>query len=271
MWILTLPFIFGLWATEQPVEKAQALALKKNRSEACALLRKSLEEIPAGGKGRGKIVESLHQISKMFFTDKGQKHFEAGQASMWENPDIALNQFRAALELEDQNIQVLGSLARVQLIKQDCDGAMQSLQGARKLNPLSAEPALLELRVYACKQNFEMMRGKAKDLPALDKWQEAYVQYLLALDSLQQRSWRKVFEAMAKVSEEQPQFPESYLLMAKAGIELNKDVEPAMQKYVSLCRALTVREKKRFSLEPRLCANLKEAEDELAQRKSQDI
>jgi predicted Zn-dependent protease len=270
MWLIFI-FSFKLWAADpaQPaIEKAQSLALKKNRVEACAVLRRALDELPAGAKSRAKIAEALGQISKMFFTDKGQKFFEAGQSSMWDTPDMALAQFKEALALENQNIQVLDNIARIQLFKQDCDGALQTLDQARKLNPASGESAVLELRALSCKQNFESLREKAKNLPALDKWEESYVQYLLAGDALQQKSYKKAFDALFKLTEENPQFPESYLLLARAAGEMNKDPEPFLEKYVSLCKAATAREKKKYSLEPRLCANLKEAEDELAKKKA---
>ena len=250
------------------IEKAQALVLKKNRVEACAVLRRAWGELPAYSKARIKISEALNQISKMFFTDKGQKIFEAGQASMWITPDMALAQFNEALALEDKNIQVLNNLARVQLIKQDCDGAIQSLLTARTLNPAAADSAVLELRAYQCKQNFELLREKAKSLPTLDKWEESYVQYLLAGDALQQKLFKKAYDSLSKISEENPQFPESYLLLAKAATELNRDSEPFLEKYVSLCKAAGPREKKKFALEPHLCSQLKEAEDELAQKKT---
>lgn len=259
------------WAIDpvvSAIDQAHSLVLKKNRVEACAILSRAWGELPTNSKSRPKIVEALNQVSKMFFTDKGQKIFEAGQASMWDTPDVALSQFKEALALEDQNILILNNVARIQLIKQDCDGAIQSLQTARKLNPVAAEAAVLELRALSCKQNFETLREKAKTLPALDKWEEAYVQFLLAGDSAQQRSFKKAFETAFKLTEEHPQFPESYLLLGRIAPEVSKDPEPYLQKYISLCKAATAREKKKFALEPRLCAALKETEDELAKKKT---
>lgn len=267
MWLLALSIIFQVQAAETqptPIQQAQALAIKKNRQEACAVLKGALEG--ASGKQRAKISEMLQQVSTMFFTDKGQKAFEAGQAAMWDTPEIALAHFREAQTLEDNNVQVLNNIARVHLMKQDCENATQAIQYSRKLNPVFGESALLELRALACQKKFEVLREKTKSLPALDKWEESYVQYLSSLDGIQQKAWKKSLDAMTKVSEEQPQFPESYYVLAKASQELGKDAEPWLQKYVSLCKVVTVRERKKFSLEPRLCANQKEAEDELAKK-----
>jgi hypothetical protein len=266
------PLILRLHAADSvtsAIEQAQALALKKNRQEACAVLQRALVNTPTALKSRAKLSESLTQIATVFFTDKGQKNFESGQAILWDNPDMALTQFRQALELEDNNILLLGGVARVQLLKFDCEGALTSAQAARKINPYDAESAVLEVRAHVCAQKPELAREKMKQLPPLDKWQASYIQYLNAQEAYAQKSARKSFEAAQKVSEEQPGFPEPYFLMAKAGVELNREVEPFLQKYVSLCKAVTLRERKRYSLEPRLCANLKEAEDELAKKSTE--
>jgi tetratricopeptide (TPR) repeat protein len=250
----------------QAIEQAQSLALKKNRQEACAILQKTLATTPAPLKSRGKLVESINHLSKVFFTDKGQKAFESGQASLWETPDLALAQFRAALENEDNNIQILSYMARIQIMQNDCDGALMNLLKARNLNPYLAEIAVLELRAHLCQGNSTLMREKVRALPALDKWESAYVQYLMAKDAMDAKTSRKALESLLKVIEEQPGFPEAYYALSRAGIDLERDVEPWLQKYVSLCKAVGVRERRRYSLEPRLCVNLKEAENELAKK-----
>ncbi|MBX3020516.1 MAG: hypothetical protein KF799_02465 [Bdellovibrionales bacterium] len=271
-------FLFSLILSAQAldpvattIEQAQALALKKNRKEACAGLQEALKSTPAPAKtARAKLSEALAQISKVFFTDKGQKAFEAGQSQMFENPDLAMTQFREALALEDDNVVVLSNIAKVQLMKSDCDGARATLEKARMMNPSASEPAVLEMRALVCKQQVKGLREMAKQLPSLDKWEEQYVQYLLAQTLLQEKSPKKAFDVLSRVVEEQPQFPESYLWLARVGGELSRENEAWLQKYISLCKAVTGKERKRFSLEPKLCAGLKEAEDELA-KKSVDI
>ena len=58
---------------------------------------------------------------------------------MFENPDIALAQYKEALALEDNNLQLLDSIARVQLAKPDCAAAALTLQKARELYPFAGE------------------------------------------------------------------------------------------------------------------------------------
>lgn len=248
------------------VEEAQGLALKKNRQEAAQVLNKAIEAAAPPLRGRSRLIDVQAGIAKVFFTDKGQKLYELGQSTMYESPDLAMNQYKEALALEDNNILILDNMARIQLSKGDCAGAVQTLQKARALFPFAPEPAVLELRALVCQKNFEAFREKIKALPALEKEQEPFVQYLVAQDFLQQKMWRKATDILVKVSEEEPQFPEAYYLLTRAGAELSRDTDGAAQKYVSLCKGLTLRVRKRFSLEPRLCVNVKEVEDELAKK-----
>lgn len=268
MWKVVF-LIATVWAADPiatAIERAQALALKKDRAAAAEVLNQAIEATTPPLKGRARLIESQASIAKMFFTDKGQKLFESGQSAMYENPDIALNQYREAAKLEGDNLLLIDNIARILLAKQDCGGAVQSLEKARTLYPYAAEPAVLELRALVCQKNFEAFREKMKSAPTLEKGQDAFVQYLVAQDLLQQKMWRKASEVLNKVSEDEPQFPETYYWLTRAGQEIGRDTENWAQKYVSLCKGITVRERKRFSLEPRLCTNLKEVEDELAKK-----
>lgn len=271
-WLNTIPFTFAISAqaltdNSNAVEQAQVFILKKNRQQACAKLREAISTTPTSAKqARGKFISSLNQFARVFFTDKGQKAYEAGQSMMFENPDIAMAQFREALNFEDGNMLILTSLAKVQLMKQDCESAALQIEKARALNPYASDPALLELRTLLCQQHFESFRERAKQLPPLEKWEERYLQFLLAQDLLQQKASKKAFDILSRIAEEQPDFPETYYQMFRAGRDLERDTEPWLRKYASLCKGLTSKERRRFSLEPRLCVNLKEVEDELAQK-----
>ncbi|NJL25257.1 MAG: tetratricopeptide repeat protein [Calothrix sp. SM1_5_4] len=272
--VISLQFVIlgSAWAQDPvavAIERGQALALKKNRQEACTVLQRALESTPAPAKAsRAKLLEALHGIAKVFFTDKGQRAFEAGRSLMYEAPDMALARFKEALDLESDNIQILDNMARVQLMKPDCPAALATLNRARQMNPWHAEAAVLELRALLCAQQMDILREKAKNLPALDRWEESFVQFILAQELLAQGQAKKAAEMLTKVTEEQPAFPEAYYHLGKALEELGRAADAVHEKYVSLCKAITSNERKKYSLEPRLCVNQKEVQDELAKKNS---
>ena len=269
MGLLYVALIANLWASDPvstAIEQAQAAAVRKNRLEAVTILNKAIAAAAPPLRGRVKLIETENAIAKIFFTDKGQRLFEAGQSSMYDSPDTAMNQYREALNLEDNNILVLINIARLQMIKQDCAGAQVTLAKARSLYAYAPDAALLELRTVICQKNFEVFREKLKSLPALEKGQEMYLQYFNAQDLLQQKMWRRASEILQKVSDEDPKFPEPYIYLAKAGEELGRDVEAFQTKYVSLCKNVSLRDRKRYAMEPLLCAQAKEVENALSQK-----
>lgn len=249
------------------IEQAQALALKKNRKEACALLNRAYQATPSQVRGRSKILETLNQISKVFFTDKGQKLFESGQVMLYENADMALTQLREAQGLEDENILILSHVARAQIIRGECDGALLNIEMARSLNPFATEPAVLELRALLCAKRYDQFRDKAKSITSSDKWDQGFIQYLQAQEHLRLNASHKAYEMLLKVTDEFAQFPEGFYQLAKAGKALDKDVLPWLQKYSVLCKGVTFRERKKFGYEPQLCTRMKEVDEELAASK----
>ena len=249
------------------IEQAHTFALKKNRKEACAVLNKAYTSTASQVRGRSKILETLQQVSHVFFTDKGQKLFESAQVFAFENPDMALTQLREAQTLEDDNTLVLLNLSKVQIAKQDCDSALGVLELARKMNPQAPAPAVMELRALLCANRHEAFKEKAKALASGEKWDQSFSQYLQAQEQLRLNSAHKAFEMLSKVTEEFPQFPEAHYYLAKAAHLLEKDNSVPLQKYTQLCRSVTIRERKNFSYEPQLCTHMKEVDDELAATK----
>jgi predicted Zn-dependent protease len=268
IWVFEI-WITKVWAADSvssTIAEAEALALKKKRTAAVQVLNSAFDSSSILPHGRARLNESLVNISKVFFTDKGQKLYESALSEVFENPEVALTQLRAALPLEDNNLLILDTIAQIEIARQDCDVALRTLHSARTIFPYSATSAILELRALVCQKNFTTFRDKLKVLPPLLKGQESFVQYLEAQDLMQQKMWKRATDILLKVSEEEPRFPDVYYLLARAGHELDRDVDAWAQKYISLCKSLTPRERKRFAFEPRLCANAKEVEDDLAKK-----
>lgn len=251
------------------IEVAQAFALKKDRKSACATLINAINASPTSLRARARLIESLDQIAKTFFTDKGQRKFESARAMMWDDPDTSVSQLKLALEDEDDNLDILNHLARVYLFKQDCGQATATTKRAREMNPFNGEAFVLEIAGLACSRKFEELREAAKVAPKLDKSQASALAYLLALDSLKQNLWKKTQESAKRLMEELPGFPESHLLWARAAEGLGDDPTSGFERYVSLCKALDVKVRRKFWFEPRMCTSLIEVTDELAKRNTE--
>ncbi len=245
------------------IEQSQKFMLEKNRQKALQVLNQSLEGLPQKSRSRARLLESVQQLSSTFFTDKGQRLFEAAQSSVFENPEVGMARYREALALEDNNLLVLMALAHAQLAKQDCSGALQTLGLARQLTAHLQEPQLLEMQAYICAGNYEMFRERFKQLSVVDKNLEYFAQYLSALDLIQQKMWQRAHGLLIRVTELRPDFPEAYSALHKVQRELGERENVFGENYLKLCKAVTVRERKLYSLEPRLCVHTKEVANEL--------
>jgi tetratricopeptide (TPR) repeat protein len=264
-WAASSPAVSGASAASA-IERAQTLTLEKNRHEAVHVLDEALQATTPGSKNRIRLLEVLNNVAKTFFTDKGQQLYESAQTEMFENPDIALTRYRQALAIEDGNVLVLNGIAHSQLAKTDCAGALQTAETARAQSSYLSEPALLELRGLICLGKYEEFRDKLKALPTMEKSQDYFVQFLTAQDFIQQKMWKRAGELLLRVTEAQPRFPEAYYLLHKMHAEMDDQESTFAQKYISLCKAMTVRDRKRYALEPRLCSAVKEVEDEMAKK-----
>lgn len=253
-----------------PVELAQAKALLKQRKEACAILVGAIEANKAQPKVVAKLQDALDAISTTFFTDKGQKLFESAQAAAIDNAEIAISTLKEVRLLEDQNLLVNLALARIYIARKEYDAANEILTVSRQLNPRSQDALILSLKLNLAEGKFEVFRGRAVGLSALNKNQDIFLKQFVAQDYWHQQLTRKAFDLFQKISELEPAYPESYFFLAKTGQELGKNTEDWSRRYVSLCKNIDARTRRKYGNEPNLCGQVKEIEDELAKKTSEN-
>lgn len=251
------------------IERAQKKALAHQRKEACAILVEAIEASKAQPKTKAKLLESLESIATAFFTDKGQKLFESAQSSMFETPDVAIKALREAMALEDKNLLVGLALARGALAKKDFSEAASTLALAKQIHPYSPDVLVLSLRLLAAQGEVEPLREQFKTLPAMEKSQDIFVKQVMAQDLLDQQMTDRSFELFSKITELDPAYPEPYYFLAKTGQVLGKKTEDWSRKYVSLCKNVDARTRRKYANEPALCAHVKEVEDDLAKTTSE--
>jgi tetratricopeptide (TPR) repeat protein len=256
-------------ATPSSIEAAQTKALAHQRKEASAILIAAIEDAKAQPKLKAKLTESLEAIATTFFTDKGQKLFESAQSSMFDAQDVAIKALKEALVLEDNNLLVCLALVRANIAKKEYSAAKANLEMAKLIQPYSPDVVVLSLRLMASQGEVEPLREQLKTFPPLDKTQDIFVKQLLAQDLLDQQMTDKSFELFTKITEMDAAYPEPYYFMAKAGQVLGKETEDWSRKYVSLCKNVDARTRRKYANEPMLCSHVKEVEDDLAKKTSE--
>ena len=270
--LATLVFLHRLCVADPAataIERAQEHTLKKDRARASLVLRRAIEAAPSRA-ARARLGEALAQITRIFFTDRGQQEFESGQTALFETPAAALVHLTEALRHEDGNVAVRLAIARYYLLAQDCSNAATEVAAARQSNPIDGEAAALELRVAICRESAAVdLRDKVRRLPPLDKWQNGFVTYVQARELLRQGLSARAADALGRVVAEFPRFPEARFYLGRAEAARGTGGDESLRKYVSLCKGFTGRDRREFALEPRVCLHRKEAEDELAKRSTE--
>ena len=272
--ISALLFCQSVYAAEpladSTIQQAQAKALSKERKAACAQLVLGLEAAKAQPKVKAKLVEALDTISTTFFTDKGQKLYESAQSVLFETPEIAIARLKEALVVEDQNLLINLALARAHLAKGENALAGEAILRARETNPLSGDAAVMELRVLVAQKSFEALRDKLKSIPQpISKTNEIFVKQFTAQDFWDQQMTEQAYDLLLKNIELDGSYPETYYFLAKTGAELSKNTDEWTQKYVTLCKSIDAKTRRKYANEPKLCANVKELEDELQKKNSE--
>jgi predicted Zn-dependent protease len=239
------------------IQEAQKLALAKNRKAATAKLIEAIKIEKPASRARARLLESLKNISEMFFSDKGQRLYETGQSSYFESADTALLRYKEALDVEDSNLTVLTAMARAQLSKKDCASADATLKIAAQINPYSEAVHLLEGKTLLCqnlpKDAIAVLRADPSDDPVTS--------VTLASALWQNGSVRESVALLQRTLGKDGAFPEVHYWLWKASEAQAEVAEQHGGKYVALCKNLALKTRQKYLKEPRLCGQTQEVED----------
>jgi hypothetical protein len=202
----------------------------------------------------------LEELSSVFYTDKAQAIFSQGESLVDLKTKDAIDKFQEALKLEEGNMSVLKAIARAQLRLDDCRGADATLKSAESYDSVSGEVQLLKLQTLKCQKDFEALSEKltSKDLDI--EGFERYTKAFVLDDAIRKKDFKKVRQILASWESLAPDYPEVYFWKWQIGLELNTPERLSGEKYLQLCKALSVRKRKSFNLDVDLCKNTDEVE-----------
>lgn len=257
----------GVEGHQDLIQKAQNLTLQRDRLQASQILVRALNRETRGSAAFKEMTKALSELSTLFYTEKAQSVFSVGESAETLRPRDAIDSFQEALRLEDGNVTILKSLARVQLTLGDCDKAETSVKAAEAIDPFSSEVQLLNLQVLACSKNFEALLTKLEETENQTDASETNVRHLRyglqiqALNALKAKTELKKAKALlASWESADAEYPEvfywKYVLSKSAG----SPDRTAAARYTQACQNLSPRKRKNYSLDVNLCKG-KEAVD----------
>lgn len=245
------------------IEKARNLALQRDRLQASQVLVRGLKQESKTSPAYKEMAKSLDELSGIFYTEKGQMLFSLAESIVDSKPREALESYQAALRVEDGNVSILKALARAHLSLGECDSAATNVTQAEKFHPVSAEVRLILIQVAECSGQFsrvaELLAATEIDLSPIDKFLRSHQ----IRDSIRKKDLKKARTIVSSWEVAQPEYPEVYFwkwkLSSVAGAPGGD--RSAAQKYTQLCRNLSPRAKKTYSLDLELCKQREAVEE----------
>ena len=241
--------------------KAQNLTLQHDRLQTSQVLLRAIQRESRSSVAYKELTRALDELTSVFYTERAQSTFVAGESAMDARPKEALDSFQESLRIEDGNLTVLKSLARTYLVLGECDHAETHVKAAEALNPYSSEVVLLRLQVLDCSKNSSALALKlASPEPEL----EAVIKFAHGIelrDLARRKEWKKARALIGAWETRAADYPEVYFWKWEISRQSGGPADRgAAVKYVQLCQNLTARKRKSFNLDVDLCKG-KEAAD----------
>lgn len=258
----------GLESHQDLILKAQNLTLQRDRLQASQILIRAIQRETKGNTAYKDLTRALTELTTVFYTEKAQSVYSVGEAAVELKPRDAIDSFQEALRLEDGNVTVLKSLARTQLVLNDCEKAEASIRSAEAVDPYSPEVKLLGLQLLACNKNFETLLSKTDSADLDFESAESYVKNLRAglqiqalVETAKPRADLKKARSLLSTWETQmPEYPEVHFWKWEISKLQSTSDRTSASKYAQACQNLSARKRKSYSLDVNLCKG-KEAVD----------
>jgi hypothetical protein len=249
------------------IVKAQNLTLQRDRLQATQVLIRGISRETKNSLAYRELVKALDDLSSVFYTEKAQTLFVAGDSMLLLKPKEAVEPLQDALHLEDGNLAILKVLIRAHLINTDCAKAETHLRSAETIHPFSSEIKLLRLQTLRCMKSYDALAAKLSE-PDLESILP-YIRGMQIEDALRKDDLKKAKSLQVTWENESPNYPEAYFWKWQIG-KKSAELEPsetkeapersAILKYIQLCQNLTPRKRSAFSLDIYLCKQKESAE-----------
>lgn len=236
------------------IQKAQNLTLQHDRLQASQVLIRAIQREQKGSPAHKDLMKALEELTSVFYTERAQSAFVAGESLMDTKPREAIDSYAEALRLEDGNVAVLKALGRAHLFVGECDKAEGYVRSAEGLNPFSPEVILLRVQVLGCSKNSDGLEAK---LAAAQTDLEPVMKYARGVeikDLARRKEYKRAKALLATWEAQAPGYPEvlfwKFELSRLAGGSVDRT---AATQYSQACQNMTARARKSFNLDVDLC------------------
>lgn len=258
--LVALFFVFALDAKESLenykdlISKAENLTIQHDRLKASQVLLQGLAKEKKLSPAWRALKNHLDEISTVFFADKTQKIYELAQSMYYSNAPQALSKYQQGLAMEPDNLELIAGAVRAHLALKQCTSAKELIAKGLGINPFYSDLLLLDLKTRVCLSDYENFENLFNEREADLKSQRA-----ILLVTKATWKWATGQASVAKqiidlAIKEDPQFSEGYYLKWKIAKELQPtQAATAAERYLSICKNVTGKLRRKYANEPHLC------------------
>ncbi len=241
------------------IEKAQNLALQKDRQQAINILSNAIKRESAKSAASHELKKTLNDISTVFFGDKAQQVFEAGVTLKRTDLSQSLQKLNESLRLEPDNFLVQVEVARLYLTKNDCSAAEEILIKLKNFSATFEEFHLVYGQLLACQGKFsefqKLFEEQDKKSANYKFWQIVEVERLV-----KDKNISKALDLVSIVQKNDQNYPEAQYWAWKIDQARKKKNLGAAEKYVMSCKNISAHLYRQYMMDPQLCRRLGEVE-----------
>ncbi|MCE3010512.1 MAG: hypothetical protein LW875_07865 [Proteobacteria bacterium] len=238
------------------IEKAFSLSLQRDRAQALQILISAYKKEHKKPFALKEISQAIEKISTLFLSDKAQQAYELGLSLVSTDPAMAYQRLQDAQRIETDNLLVEIALGRLNLAQNDC---AQATGRNSKLETYSLHVELV--RIYIAQTHLCSGKYDLVTLPKLSDRTKSVVWSSIELELLfKQGHYIKGRERSLILMRLDSQYPEVSYWVYRIEEALKMPASRAAERYVNLCKALSLRQQRTYLADPYLCRRMTEAE-----------
>lgn len=240
------------------IEKAQTLVLQKDRRQAILLLSGAIERELKSGSSTKNMLQALQEISSTFLSEKAQQIFELAISLKSSDMKLSMQKINESLQMEPGNELIVVEKCRMLIALGNCSDCFNLAKSAVANNPYFEPLLLVGRQAEVCEKKPNQV---FRPIPKSNKFELHWI--IAEVESrMNTPSPAQIEMLLNKAAAIDRQFPETaYWKWKLLGPSNKKDeINNAGLKYLSLCRSISNRQQRNYSVDPMLCKRVSEVE-----------
>lgn len=245
------------------IERSHNLLLQNDRQQALSLLYRTLKKEAGKPAVTAELKKNIEEIGQLFLSDKAQQLFEVSLSLRKSDLNQAQLRLSEALKIEADNVQLVTEMARLYIIKGDCSAAQELVSKNRDTNYLDEALVLADVQARLCAKALAEIPPLLPTAASRKASSQSFFWTLVDLERAYLEGKHKqaadILHGIKKIDAKAPIIDWwTYRLAAD-----KEKVVNLLSKYVMTCKNISAAQYRQYMIDPNLCKNIGELENEI--------